>query len=403
MSRLTYKTLVLGLLVLSSFACGGGDGGDNEEEDTNPFGLTSELVAPAGNADAIDFAPDGRLFVAEHWTGAIRVVSADGQPEPEPWATVPNLVANLYWGLTGLAIDPDFESNSYVYALYTELIESGPPQMGQPVVVRFTDQDGKGADMQVIVGDLPGVEVTHPFNANGSLHFGPDGFLYLTLGDYDKALEEGPSGQLLPQDLSSPIGKVLRVNKEDGSAPEDNPFVDQDGADPRIFAYGFRNPFHFAFHPDSGQMYGSDNGGRTCEEINLIEQGEDYGWPKTGLMPFDCEATPQKSPIHLLAQEGRRPADLDSTVGALGIGFITGDVYPTLGGSLIICEGAPQVMRRLVLEEPGLDRVTSNDVIAQDCSEVATSPEGLIYYSTVYEIRRLIPPAPSPSPESPSS
>lgn len=393
----TLLLLLLPLLVLAG-ACGG-DGDGNGDEPGSKFGLTSEVVTPASNAEAIAFAPDGRIFFAEHWTGAIRVVSAEGDPATDPWATVPNIAANLYWGLTGLALDPDFQSNHHVYALYTELVEAGPPQIGRPVLVRFTDQAGKGADMQVIVSDLPEADESEAnFNLNGSLNFGPDGFLYLTLGDYDRRMDIGPLGQPLPQDLGSPIGKILRVNKEDGNAPADNPFLDREGADPRIFAYGFRNHSDLVFHLDSGKVFNADNGGRTCEEINVIEKGADYGWPRTEQTPFDCAATPQQAPIHHLALEGQKPADLDSVVGVSGITFISGSAYPTLGDSLVVCETRSQLMRRLALETPALDGVTAEDTIERDCGEVATSPDGLIYYSTVYEIRRLLPPAESPSP-----
>ena len=397
--HLTFAFLVLA--VIAGSACGGGGDGD-EEEPASKFGLTTEVVAPAANAEAIAFAPDGRLFFAEHWTGAIRVISADGQLSPDPWAIVPDLAANLYWGLTGLAIDPEFESNRYVYALYTELVATEPSQIGKPIVVRFTDQDGKGTDMGVIVGDLPEADLAaNNFNLNGSLYFGPDGFLYLTLGDYDRRLEIGPLGQQIPQDLGSPIGKILRINQEDGSAPEDNPFVDQEGADPRIFSYGFRNHSDLAFQSDSGQVYAADNNGRTCEEINIIVIGADYGWPRTEQTPFDCAATPQQEPIHHLALEGMKPADLDSVVGVTGIAFISGSVYPTLGDSLIVCESRSQLMRRLALETPALDRVTAEDTIERDCGEVATNEDGLIYFSTVYDIRRLVPPPESAPAESP--
>jgi len=383
------------LALLTAAACGGDDG---KEAESNRFGLTSEVVAPAANADAIAFAPDGRIFFAEHWTGAIRVVKPDGQPLADPWAIVPDLAPNLYWGLTGLAIDPKFSSNHYVYAFYTRRVRAGPPSVGKPVIVRFTDQGEKGSDIQVIVGDLPEADEAANFNLNGSIQFGPDGFLYLTLGDYDRRLETGPLGKQLPEDLSVPLGKILRVNKEDGSAPADNPFADLQGADKRIFAYGFRNHFNFAFHPADGRLYGSDNGGRTCEEINIVEKGADYGWPRTEQTPFDCAGTPQKAPIHLLAQEGMAPADLDSTVGVSGIDFVSSKVYPVLGDSLVVCESRPQLLRRLALEAPSFERVTADDVIARDCSEVATNPAGVLYYSTQYEIRRLVPPVASPSP-----
>jgi glucose/arabinose dehydrogenase len=279
-----------------------------------------------------------------------------------------------------------------VYAFYTELIGAGPQPIGKPVVVRLTEREGKGSDLQVIVSDLP---PAGPFDAIGSIHFGPDGFLYLTLGDYGNPEAPGPLGQQLPQDLGSPIGKVLRVNKEDGSAPADNPFVSQPGADPRIFAYGFREPFDFAFHPDTGAMYGTDDGGRTCEEVNIIEKGANYGWPMTGQSPFDCSATPQRSPIYLLAKDGLRPNDLDSTVAVSGMEFISGSIYPMLGDSLVTCEISTGLMRRLILSAPNLDSVTANDIVLRDCSlDITIGPDGAIYYGNIYEIRRILPPPP---------
>jgi glucose/arabinose dehydrogenase len=395
----SFPAFALAITISASACCedgsgGGGTNGSNGQAEPNAFGVTSEFFAPANNPDAIQFAPDGRLFIADHWSGTIRVAGSDGSVPADPWATVPNVTANLFWGLTGLAIDPEFETNRYVYAFYTELVEAGPPAVGKPVVVRFTEQDGKGTDLQVIVGDLP---AAGPFNVMGSINFGPDGFLYVTLGDYGNPEQAGATGQPLPQDLGSPIGKVLRISKADGSAPADNPFVGQSGADPRIFAYGFREAFDFAFHPTNGAMYGTDNGGRTCGEVNIIVKGADYGWPRTAQSPFDCAVTPQTAPIYLLAKDGARPNDIDSTLAVGGVELISASVYPNLGDSLIICE-IDTLMRRLVLAPPNFDSVTANDVIQQNgCFAIAASQDGIIYYGTTYEIRRLLPPAETPS------
>src|SRR5919108_3073880 len=112
---LSFATLTFLALALAT-ACAGGD-----DEEENPFGTTSVVVAQAANADTIAFAPDGRLFFVEHWTGAIRVVSANGELLPDPFATLDDITAGIGWGLTGLAIDPEFAANRYVYALYTKL------------------------------------------------------------------------------------------------------------------------------------------------------------------------------------------------------------------------------------------------------------------------------------------
>ena len=365
---------VSALLSLAT-ACGG---------ESNPFGAKSELVTAADHPAAMAFAPDGQLFYAEQFTGNIRVVTAEGELLEEPFAHV-DVALYLEWGLTGLAVDPDFETNHYVYAFFTELVDPDTP-IGRPVIVRFTEEDGRGVDPEVIVDDLPEtLPATPGFNASGSIHFGPDGFLYASLGDYD-------TPQLV-QDLSTPEGKMLRVDKEDGSPAEDNPFADDPEADPRIFAYGFREPFDFAVHPETGQIYGSDNTPVSCEELNLIEAGANYGWPDVGEFPFtDCLAGEGTQAIHFFAQEEMQPGDFLSFVVVSGLEFASGDVYPLLGDSLLVCESETRLMRRLVLSEANFDQVTEDDVVLEDCDmDIAISPDGIIYYSNETEIRRLVP------------
>src|SRR3972149_209975 len=130
----------LSLLFLAS-ACGGG-------EKPNPFGVESELVTDAGFPAYFAFAPDGRLFYGEHETGNIRVVTSDGQLQAEPFAHVDVLIGTE-WGLTGLALDPDFEKNRYVYVFYTAPLDVDA-SIGRPTVTRFTDVDNRGVDPQVI-------------------------------------------------------------------------------------------------------------------------------------------------------------------------------------------------------------------------------------------------------------
>ena len=228
--------------------------------------------------------------------------------------------------------------------------------------------------------------VPQPFSNHkgGQIAFGPDGFLYIAVGDYDVGVS---------QDLSLPIGKLLRVDKEDGTAPPDNPFVGEPNVDPRIFAYGFRESFDFAFRPETGQIYGNDNTPGSCEELNLIKAGGNYGWPDVGEFPWpDCAAGQQVKAIHLFAPKGMKPGDYLSTVLVAGKEFVSGDVYPILGDSLLVCQGDETLMRRLTLAGADLDQVTANDVVIRDCSlGVTVNPDGVVYYSNDKEIRRLVP------------
>lgn len=365
------------LLLLLLAACG--DGG------SDPFGVESEIVAEANFPVALAFTPDGRLFYNEQYTGNIRVVTADGELLTEPFATVP-VFASFDWGLIGIAVDPDFEANHYLYVSYMEVVEDeGDTRIARPIVLRYTDEDSLGVDSEVIVGDLQETPVEHQFfNAIGDIAFGPDGFLYTAIGDFDD--------RDLAQDLAATPGKILRFDKEDGSAPADNPFVDEEDADPLVFAYGFRRPSHLAFDPQTGELYSSDAGPVTCDELNIVEAGANYGWPMNFDFRYeDCEAGQVTAPIYFYAQDEMRPVDHLSVVRPRGIAFASASEYPLLGDSLIVCEEDTSAMRRLVFGGASKE-VLADDVVVQDCQlDVAISPDGIIYYSNLTEIRRLMP------------
>jgi glucose/arabinose dehydrogenase len=389
------------LLVLAS-ACGGGV--DNPQATaspsptalpTPPFGLQSQVVVSADRPTALTFAPDGRIFFAEQYSGNIRVISADGKLQADPFATLE--VANwvpLDWGLTGLAVDPDFATNHYLYAFYTSAVEQGPVPIGKPVLVRFTDQNGHGADQKVIVEDLPQTLKDHQgFKANGKIHFGPDGLLYMTVGDYDYGKTAGPDGKPPGTDLSTPLGKMLRINK-DGTAPSNNPFAGRSGVDPRIFAYGFSTAFEFTIDPSSGRIYGTDSDA-SCEELFQITAGGNYGWPDVGDFPFsDCYAGRQVKPIHLFALEGMKGGDFLSGVVTSGLAFASASKYPQVGDFLLACESKTGYLQQLTLNQgTGTgDQVNEGRPLVYDCKRgVARSPDGTIYYSNDTDVRILLP------------
>ena len=131
----------------------------------------------------------------------------------------------------------------------------------------------------------------------------------------------------------------------------------------------------------------------TCEELNIVEEGGNHGWPEVGEWPYnDCLAAMKVLGIHHFAAEGMEPGDFQSTVTVTGMEFVSGDVYPTLGDALLVCEQASGLMRRLVLEGSNFDQVVSDDVVVRDCSrDIAVRDDGIVYYSNEREIRRLVP------------
>jgi len=375
--------LIFLALLISLISCGGG--GDEE----NPFGLKSEVVVSAARPITMTFATDGRLFYGEHETGDIRIIMPDGTALTEPFAHL-DVQIGIEWGLTGLALDPQFQSNHYVYAYFTQPVRPGSPGaqvIARPVVTRFTDSQNKGEDPTIIVGDLPETDPKHPgYNANGRIAFGPDGYLYISVGDYDS-----PS-KFDPQDLKDLQGKLLRVKKDDGSPAPGNPFLNDPDADPRVYAYGFREAFDFIFFPNGMQLYGDDDTPVSCEELNLIRKGGNYGYPNVGDFPYsECGFGTQEKAIHYFAKEKTKPGDFLSTVSVSGFAFVSGQNYPPLGDGLLVCEAETKLMRRLTLAGTNHDQVAAEDTAIKDCNmDVATSPDGKVFYSNDKEIRRLV-------------
>ena len=393
---------VIAVVLVALAACSEDDPDTNEPAATPAFGLRSEVVTSAERVSEIAFAPDGRIFFAEQISGNIRILLEDGTLQGQPFATV--AVADylqLDWGLTGLALDPDFDANGYVYALFTEPLNmqdqpSGPT--GRPQIVRFTDDNGVGIDRTLISDDFPETPIEHPgINGNGKLHFGADGFLYASMGDYDYNANDAAT---FSQDLNSPIGKLLRLDPADGSAAPGNPFEANVGVDHRVYAYGFRDPFDFTFAPGTDTLYATDNTTLTCEELNIIEPGANYGWP-AGEFPYaDCDAGEQGLVIHHFARDGMEPTDFVSLVEVSGLAFTSGSRYPSLGDALIVCESwrspsadqelSSGVLRLIVLGGDQGDEVVSSDAIVRDCrGTVSIAPDGTIYYANDIEIRTL--------------
>jgi glucose/arabinose dehydrogenase len=231
---------------------------------TLPAGFVETLVASGlQQPTAMEFAPDGRLFICEKG-GRLRVVK-NGTLLPTPFLTV-TVNALGERGLLGIAFDPDFATNHFVYIYYT----ATSPQIHNRVS-RFTangDVALPGSEFPIL--NLENLTATN--HNGGAIHFGPDGKLYVAVGEN--------AVQANAQDPDNRLGKMLRINK-DGSIPPDNPFLGETtGLNRSIWAMGLRNPYTFAFHANSGSMMINDVGAGTWEEINEGIAGANYGWPE---------------------------------------------------------------------------------------------------------------------------
>ncbi len=251
---------------------------------TVPAGFSDSTIASGlSSPTAMAVAPDGRIFVCQQG-GALRVIK-NGSLLATPFLTV-SVNSSGERGLLGIAFDPDFATNRFLYVYYTT---SGTPIHNR--VSRFTassaNPDVVQAGSELALLDLENLSATN--HNGGALHFGADGKLYVAAGENAVGSNS--------QSLTNRLGKVLRINT-DGSIPADNPFVAQTtGNNQAIWARGLRNPFTFAIQPGTGRMLINDVGQNTWEEIDEGIAGANYGWP-TSEGPASCTNAGFTCPIY---------------------------------------------------------------------------------------------------------
>jgi glucose/arabinose dehydrogenase len=235
--------------------------------------FVSGLASPTGMESAHDGS--GRLFVLEQ-AGKIRIIR-NGALVPTPFLDITGKVASGgELGLLGLAFHPNYGSNRKFYVNYTRPSGSTWETVIAEYLASSANPDQADAASERIL-----LTVTQPFaNHNGGqLAFGPDGFLYIGLGDGGSGgdpLGNGQNRQVL-------LGKILRIDVSSSSGgrqyaiPADNPFANGGGA-PEIFAYGFRNPWRFSFDSATGTLFAGDVGQDSFEEVDIVQKGANYGW-----------------------------------------------------------------------------------------------------------------------------
>lgn len=235
--------------------------------------LASGLDSPTDMA----FLPDGSIVIAEQ-NGTIKLFH-EGHLHDGPVAVL-NANSDGERGLLGIEIDPAFDENGngFIYVSYTNA-ETNRDRLSRLTVTDYTADPA--SELVLVESDKTASSIHH----GGEVSFDLSGeHLYWSVGDNIFA----PNAQ----DLSTIHGKILRINP-DGSIPEDNPFVDTPDARPEIYAYGFRNPFRFAFAPDGtpeGTLLVGDVGSASWEELNVVRAGANYGWPDAEGVCNGCES-----------------------------------------------------------------------------------------------------------------
>jgi glucose/arabinose dehydrogenase len=330
-----------------------------------PAGASIDTVATGLNVPwGLAFAPDGRLFVSER-IGRIRVID-HGQLRAEPWATI--RVAPTGAGLLGLALAPDFARSRELFVMGSFGVMAGNGDTTfENRLLRLTDSAGVGVQPTVVLANLP----SNHAHAGSQVRFGPDGMLYVTLGDAFK-----PESA---QDVRSMRGKILRMRR-DGSVPPDNPFPGS-----LVFAYGLRNAQGLAWDSATHTLFATEHGPsnwpweggrRDHDELNVIVPGGNYGWPVVMGIARDPRF---RDPI----------AAWTPAIAPSGLAFYAGP-FRSWSSSLLLGALRGQQLRRIAVARsnaaPGWRVVREESFFETDSlgriRGVFVSPKGEVYFTT---------------------
>jgi aldose sugar dehydrogenase len=340
---------------------------------------TETVVEGLSRPWGIAFMPDGAMLVTEK-TGQLRMVTRDGQ-KSEPITGLPEITVGEQGGLLDVTLHPNFAQNRLVYLSFTEPGDGGN---STAVASGVLSDDAKSlTDVKTLFSQKPKVD--------NLMHYGSrvvldgQGHIFITLGE---RFEDQYRTQA--QELDSHIGKIIRIN-EDGSVPQDNPYVNEQGALPEIYSIGHRNVQAAAMNPETNVLWEIEHGPKGGDEINIVEPAKNYGWPVVSY-GVDYDGSP-------VGEEGKTEGpnltqpikQWTPVIAPSGMIFYTGDAFPEWKGDLFV--GGLKV-RSLVRVELNGNEVEGEERLLTDLGwrirDVAQSPDGLIYVITDDDNGRIV-------------
>ncbi|HEY8197380.1 MAG TPA: PQQ-dependent sugar dehydrogenase [Gemmatimonadales bacterium] len=321
------------------------------------------------NPWAVEPLPGGDLLVTEQ-PGRMRIVTPAGNVG-KPISGLPPVASSGQGGLLDVALSPTFESDRTIFWSYSEPRKGGNATSVARGVLA-PDRRSLG-QVKVIFQAKPTYDGDKHFGSR--LAFGPDGMLYITLGERSDAPMRPQA-----QRLDSHMGKIIRIGP-DGSVPKDNPFVAQSKALPEIWSLGHRNIQAAAFDSE-GQLWEIEHGTNGGDELNRIEKGKNYGWP---VQAYGEEYSGSPIGGAATAREGmEQPVYYwDPVIAPSGAQFYTGDAFPDWKGNLFIGGMKDHKLVRLTLDN---NRVTGEEHLLEDrgqrVRDVRQGPDGALYIVT---------------------
>ncbi len=348
-------------------ACAGGSSSNSAPApaDAGPVFSVDTVATGLKNPWSLAFLPDGGMIVTEKY-GGIRHYPK-GSPEYRELEGVPRSLQLADGGLLDIALDPRFSENRLVYLAFTE----GDSAANHTALFRARLDGDRLADGHVIFRASPDkVGTGHP---GGRIVFLPDETLLLTVGD-------GYDFRDQAQNLNSPLGKIMRLDRE-GRPPENNPFASRPEAIPAIFSYGHRNPQGLLVDPRDGTAWEHEHGPKGGDEINRLQPGLNYGWPRTS---FGVDYSGELISKEQTAKDIEPPVLVwVPSIAPSGFALYLGDAFPEWKGDFFVGGLAEKSLRRVRMRggEVVLQEILLRELKAR-VRDVRNGPDGFLYLVT---------------------
>ena len=352
------------LIIMFNFSCGQEPNDKNEIIVTDELNYEMELVFEnEGIIWGLEFLNDNSIL-ATLKSGSI-IHFKDGVKKE--LKGVPEIYLRGQGGLLDIAIHPNFRKNKFIYLSYaSEDIEG---KGGNTTISRAILNGDTLGELEVLYKGTPDSRKGQHFG--GRMEFDNENYLFFSIGDRGNR-------NVNPQDITIDGGKIYRI-KDDGTIPKDNPFYNDGNAKKAIYSYGHRNPQGMFKHPVSGKIWTNEHGPRGGDEINIIEKGKNYGWPKItyGINYSGTTITKNKS----LPNMEQPLYYWIPSIAPSSFEYISSEIYPNWKGSLLAGALVFKYIERIVLED---DIVVSRSKIAENLGrprDIKQGPDGYIYVS----------------------
>lgn len=325
----------------------------------------------------LEFLPNGDLLIAER-NGRLTVFNPEsGLIEI---SGLPDIRVRGQGGLMDLQLHPDYKENGWIYISYSYFDESDRSK-SNTAIIRARLKENNLVDLETIYKGTPTVSTSHHFGSR--IEFDREGYLYFSIGDRGKR-------DIFPQKINNSNGKMHRLF-DDGRIPPDNPFVGTEGAEASVYSYGHRNIQGVALHPVTGEIWTHEHGPKGGDEINIIVEGQNYGWP---VISYGINYNGTKF-TDITKKEGMLQPLIYyvPSIAPCGMAFVTSDKYPGWENNLLNGSLRFKYLERCVIKD---NKIIKQEKLLEGIGRVRNvkvSPDGYIYVAVEQpgKILKIVP------------